>query len=222
MNNGNPATTVRFPALAQDDAGQDLSTPVVLLLRDLNVLGSPEDLKKADGVEAALNGPPQSVAIIEAGATALGKWWTAALGVGATLTSIVATAQGIWGQEHDIVRVAFVGGAAAVLTAIAIAIAIIVSSDVRGRAVGSVAQIQARAQVAQTFLALSRTAGVSLDGSADGSRVASTAPTNIQLDVISKGAAGTATAARTIPIHQLQVKVGSDWVAVRRAEVVPS
>src|SRR6202035_1466809 len=152
MNNGTQRITVQFPGEAFGDHSDDLSPPIVQLLQDLHVLASGTDLAQADGRQAAFKGPPQSVAIIEAGATALGKWWATTLGAGAGLTAIVATVQGIWGNEHDLVRVAFVGGAAVVLAALAVAIGLIVSGDVRGRAAGAVAEYQARAQVASTFM----------------------------------------------------------------------
>src|SRR5438094_78317 len=104
MSNGSSKNGVTFPGKAQDPTGNDLSKPVVQLLNDVNVLGTTEDLKAANGTGAAFAGPPESVAIIEAGATALGKWWATALGAGAGLTGIVAAIQGIWGNEHDPVR----------------------------------------------------------------------------------------------------------------------
>src|SRR2546423_11419321 len=107
MNEGSNPPIVRFPGSAQDPSGQDLSMPVVKMLEGLSILGTPDEMKNASGVTAAFGGPPQSVAIIESGATALGKWWTVALGAGATVTGIVAGAQAIWGGEHDLVRVAF-------------------------------------------------------------------------------------------------------------------
>src|SRR5205807_765660 len=79
MSNGNNPTTVRFPGNAQFAAGEDVSAPLVQLLRDLHILATETDMEKAGSATSAFTGPPQSVAIIEAGATALGKWWTAAL-----------------------------------------------------------------------------------------------------------------------------------------------
>jgi len=195
MNNS--PSGVLFPATVQDPKGDDLSQPVTQLLRDLSMLGTPTEIESANGVKAAFTGPPQSVAIIEAGATALGKWWTAALASGASLTAIIAAIQGIWGGEHDPVRVAFVAGAAVVVAALAIAIGIIVSSDVRGRAAGAAAQIQARANIATTFLALSRpTVHLSSDQAIPN-------VTDVRLD--SEG--------------RFQAKVGGAWIGLRQVDV---
>jgi hypothetical protein len=155
MNNENQRIPVRFPAEARQDDGTDLSPPIVQLLQDIHVLAPGKALQSADGAQAVFNGPPQSVAIIEAGATALGKWWATTLGAGAGLTGIVAAVKGIWGNEPEPVRVALVAGAAIVLSALSVAIAVIVNGDVRGRAAGSVAEYQARAQVATAFLGAS-------------------------------------------------------------------
>jgi hypothetical protein len=212
MSNGSTQNgRVRFPGSVQDPPGDDLSKPVAQLLNDLNVLGTPEELKQANGAGSVLGGPPQSVAIIEAGATALGKWWATALGAGAGLTGVVAAIQGIWGNEHDPVRVAFIAAAAVVLAALAISIGIIVSSDVRGRAIGAVAQYEVREQVASTFLSLSRPTAQCLAGQSTNAVAEVTA---VQLDPSGE------LQVKVGPGGQLQVKVGSDWVGTRRVEVV--
>lgn len=75
----NDPTDIRIPGKAvSDDA--DLRKPVRSLLEDLNLLGTEEEAKKAQGFKAAFAGPPQSVALIEAGATAAAKGWAAGLG----------------------------------------------------------------------------------------------------------------------------------------------
>src|SRR5438309_6536230 len=122
---------VRFPGNPQDAAAEDLSAPVTCFLHDTGLLGSSDELAKADGVSAAVFGPPQTVAIIQSGSTALAKWWSATLAGGAVLTAGVAGLKGIWSGEHDPVRIAILGGAAVVLAAIAVALGVIVSSDVK-------------------------------------------------------------------------------------------
>ncbi|GEM_PF-3059516 len=149
-------STVQFPAYPEKADGADLSGPVQTLLQQLSLLPKSDDADKPNGSLPPFTGPPQSVAIIEAGATALAKWWAAGLGTVITAASFTAAVQGIWGGQSDNVRIAMVGGAATLLAAMAIAIAIMVSSDVRGRATGTVALYQARAQVAVTFLSLSK------------------------------------------------------------------
>jgi len=74
--------TVQFPEQARDITGKDVLSPLKELQQGLGVLPVDTDMAKA-GAAATFTGPPDSVAIIEAGATALSKWWTVAIaGVG--------------------------------------------------------------------------------------------------------------------------------------------
>ncbi len=70
-------------------SGADIARPVRALLEDLQLLGTKEQSDNASGFVAAFKGPPQSVALIEAGATAATKWWATGLGA-----SIIA----VWGS----------------------------------------------------------------------------------------------------------------------------
>jgi len=126
------------------------------MLHALSLLGSDQELADSASAMSVLTGPAPSVAVIEAGATALTKVWSVALAAGVTGTAIVAVVKGVWGDEHDIVRVAIVSGAAIVLAAFGLAIAIIVSTDVRARATAAATVIEVRARVAKTFLTLMR------------------------------------------------------------------
>jgi len=143
---------VKIPsgAVAADD---DVSTPTVQLLRDLSLLPSAADLGKANGVGAAISGPPDSVAIIEAGATAASKWWAG--GIAAAATGWTATAikiwnnlddTGAWNQPFLLLSIGLV------LSSAAFAIGYLLASDVRGRAAAMVATIEARRDVAVTML----------------------------------------------------------------------
>jgi hypothetical protein len=78
MSNGSNSD-VRIPNKAVSD-GTDVRGPAEALLRGLYLLPRGDDLQKADGLGSVLHGPPQSVALIEAGATAAAKWWAAGLG----------------------------------------------------------------------------------------------------------------------------------------------
>jgi hypothetical protein len=103
-------------------------------------------------VNATFTGPPDSVAIIEAGATALSKWWSvviAGLGGAAAITS---AATKFWSGQTGGVRIALIIGTAGLLIAALIAISLMVAADVRGRAQGMVALYAARASVADQFL----------------------------------------------------------------------
>jgi hypothetical protein len=69
---------VRIPRKAVSD-DTDIREPARNLLEGLNLLGTREETEQAKGFTAAFTGPPQSVALIEAGATAAAKWWSAGL-----------------------------------------------------------------------------------------------------------------------------------------------
>lgn len=142
-------TDVQIPGKAVSDA-TDLRQPVRLLLEDLNLLGSVTETNKAEGFKAAFTGPPQSVAVIEAGATAAAKWWAAGLGasVVATWGSVVAW----WANQEIPIKVGALGGAAFVTAALVVAIGYLLASDVKGRAAASVATIEARALLAETMI----------------------------------------------------------------------
>lgn len=129
--------------------GGDLSVPTMSLLYDLNLLPSPNELTNAGNARATFGGPPQSVALIEAGATAVAKWWSTAGG------AVVAAAWGsvtlFWGH-HSAIHAEMLWAASIVTAALVLAIATLLATDVRGRAAASVATIQARADVAAALL----------------------------------------------------------------------
>jgi hypothetical protein len=114
---------------------------------------------------ALLGGTPQSVALLEAGGTALSKWW--ATGIGAAAAASGPAVAAFWGGEtpatHRMLIIALaVGFAAAVL-----AIGYIVGSDVRARSAAAVATINARAEVATTFARLAGDLGQAHSGAED-------------------------------------------------------
>ena len=138
---------VKIAGDAIDLDGGSLMPPTQALLRGLGLLPDDADLKKAGGFGAAFTGPPDSVAVLEAGATAASKWWATAIGVGAaTITARISTLwdklDGPWPQAFALLSVSFVLGAAA------LGIAYLLASDVRGRAAAMVATIEARRAVA--------------------------------------------------------------------------
>jgi hypothetical protein len=108
------APDVQIPSKAVSDEA-DVRQPVRALLEDLNLLGSTDEESAADGFQAVFAGPPQSIALIEAGATAASKWWAAGLGA-----SVIATWGSVvtwWGGQDTAIKVAVVGGAAIVTAA---------------------------------------------------------------------------------------------------------
>ena len=143
--------TVQFPEQARDATGKDVLSPLKELQQGLGVLPGDTDMAKS-GAAATFTGPPDSVAIIEAGATALSKWWTVAIaGLGGT-TVIISAVTKFWSGQDAGVRVGLVAGMAALLTAGVIAISIIVAADVKGRSNGMAALYAARASIATQFL----------------------------------------------------------------------
>lgn len=139
------ADDVVIPGKAVDDGQQDLKPPVRRQLEDLLLL--PKSGESGDGFITALTGPPQSVALIEAGATAATKWWSAGLSAVATVASGLLV--GFWNSEASVeVKMALIIGLAVLLAAVVVAIGMLLSADVRGRAAATVATVNARAQVA--------------------------------------------------------------------------
>ena len=138
---------VKIAGDAIDSTGQDISVPTQELLRDLSLLPRANDLKEAGEWKAALLGPPDSVSVIEAGATAASKWWATAIGVGgAAVSARIVT---IWGSlGGDWVKSSALLSVAVVVGATAIGISYLLASDVRGRAAAMVATIEARRDVA--------------------------------------------------------------------------
>lgn len=131
----------------------DISPATTGLLRDLSLLPEKADVEKAGGVVTALTGPPDSVAVIEAGATAASKGWAALLAAGAA--GWVAQAAVLWdriGEDNPTNQPVTILSIAIVLAAAALGIAYLLGSDVRGRAAAMVATIEARRDVAAAMI----------------------------------------------------------------------
>jgi hypothetical protein len=141
-----PKTTV---SVADDDV--DLGPPIAQLLVDMGMKGTKADEDKAGGFTSAFSGPPASVAIIEAGATAASKWWSAGVVAVGGSSVVVAWLSNVWSSQPDIHRQLVIGGAI-VLAVCLTAISIIVSSDLRARGQAAASQYRARADVAVAFL----------------------------------------------------------------------
>lgn len=136
---------VQIPAKAVSDK-DDVRQPVRDLLEDLNLLGTRQAETEANKVTAPFRTTPDSIAVIESGATAATKWWTA--GLGAIVIATWAKVAAWWGSQPVDLKQAVVFGAAIVTAAAALAISYLLSSDVRGRAAASVATFEARSRVA--------------------------------------------------------------------------
>jgi hypothetical protein len=139
---------VLWPDTDTSDSITDLAPPLRLLLINVGLSPTPADAKDS---ATAGNDVPQSVAIIEAGATQISKASANQVKALGGLTGIAGAVAAFWEKNHDI-RIIVVAAAAFVLAAALIAIAVIVSSDVRARANAAAAQYDARARVAEAYL----------------------------------------------------------------------
>lgn len=84
---------VALPGKAPDAESGDVLGPAVLVLKALNLLPSEEQ----GGIRQAFGGPPESVSVLEAGATAASKWWSVA--GAAALVPLWASVVGFWGNN---------------------------------------------------------------------------------------------------------------------------
>ena len=146
---------VRIPskAVAVDPPNDDITPPVQELLQALNLLPNAEQLKSANGLGAAFTGPPDSVAIIEAGATAASKWWAG--GIAAAAAGWVGQAAVLWeglGEDNSWNQPFTILSIGLVLSAAVVGIGYLLGSDVRGRAAAMVATVEARRDVATTMV----------------------------------------------------------------------
>jgi hypothetical protein len=148
------AEEVRIPSQAVAPDGADICPPVRALLEGIDLLGTSDESKAAASFESTFKGPPQSVALIEAGATAASKWWAA--GLGATVVGLWAAVGSWYEDQPERVQTVILGGTAFVTAALVLAIGYLIASDVRGRAAASIAVIQARANVATTMVDAAR------------------------------------------------------------------
>jgi len=141
---------VQIPAKGVAADATDVAAPSRAFLEDLSLLPTKEDLKSAGELQAVLGGPPQSVALIEAGLTAAAKWWSA--GLGATVVATWGAVLKWWGEQNDGIQATMIGGAFVVTAAAALAVGYLLASDVRGRAAATVATVDARARVATSMI----------------------------------------------------------------------
>ena len=146
-------TVVQWPdtIVSSDKTDTDLGPPLTQLLVDLGIKGTAADETLAGAPSTALKGTPVSVSIIESGATAASKGWAtliAALGGG---TAVWGAVTNFWKSESGI-QGNLVIGAAVVIAACALGVALIMYGDVRARGQGAAAQYTARAAIATAFL----------------------------------------------------------------------
>lgn len=176
--NGSTKSTVQVPTQARN-ASNDVLPDTRVLLRELQVLPSETELKSAGTMAAALGGPPQSVALIESGATALSKWWAA--GLGAAVLAAWPTIVAFWDDQPDPNRRVIVIGMSIATAAAVLAIGYIIGSDVRGRSAAAVATIEARARLADMMVRVADGAYRSPTDGSPGQVVALSPPLQVRL-----------------------------------------
>jgi hypothetical protein len=138
---------VLWPESVTGNSVKDLATPLVTLLIDVGVNPKPED--------AATNptrGTPASVAIIEAGATAFSRHASQALTALGGVSVLTAAFAAFWKGSVAGVQITLLAASGLVLAASVLAIALVVSADVRARGTGAAAQYNARARIADAYL----------------------------------------------------------------------
>lgn len=146
-------TVVEWPdtIVSSDKTDTDLGPPLTQLLVDLGIKGTTADETTAGNASTAVKGLPVSVSIIEAGATAASKGW-------ATLIAALGGGTAVWGAVTNFWKSSsgsqgnLVIGAAIVIAACALGVALIMYGDVRARGQGAAAQYSARAAIATAFL----------------------------------------------------------------------
>lgn len=146
---------VRWPADAIDATSTDLGGPLRSLLEDLNFLETQQD--QHDGVQA-LSTTPWSLQVITAGSLQISKVTATLVGGLGGATAVWAAIKGFWISQHDPDRLAYIGAAAVIVSVVAVALAIIVRSDVIARAQATAAEYDARARTAVAFLQTARPA----------------------------------------------------------------
>ncbi len=158
---------VQWPSKAWSPDGSDLAEPTRALLKSLDVLPDEEEVRLAN------NGvgwkTPPSLQVITAGAGSLSKWMSGALVTLGGSSVVLAAVSGFWDSSSDALRTSIALGLAVLLSAVAVAIATIVRSDIRARAVASAAQYEARGAITAAFLEACRES----DGKTGGVEVSS-------------------------------------------------
>jgi hypothetical protein len=148
--------TTAAPELEGPEAKRAVSLPEAIL-RKLNLL--PQAGVAQDGFRSAFSGPPESVALLEAGATAFAKWWSLGLGaiLGVVWTAVTKFYNGQSAHPETQRVLLWIAGIATV-TLVAM-IALILITDLRGRVAVQLATINARVEVARTVLETRTTTG---------------------------------------------------------------
>jgi hypothetical protein len=133
--------TSTIPGNAVDKTATDLIGPTQELLKSLNLL-------------ADVSASPDSagVAVLESNAAAISKGWAAAVAGLGGLSTVVGAIAAFWSDQSNEVRLALISGIAFMIPITALAIAWIITSDLKSRAQGQIAIYQSRREIAMSML----------------------------------------------------------------------
>jgi len=129
---------------------EEFASPLVKFLRRLHLLSKETD-------KVTLRGTPASLQVLTSGALSLTKLWTLAAAAGGA--TAFGTAWAAFVGAHDSVKIAAIASAGFLLSALAVAIAIIVKADVSNRAAATTARVNARALLATEYLRITGPGG---------------------------------------------------------------
>lgn len=142
---------VQWPGLAVSHDEQDLLNPVAALLKGLAVLDEKPNETDATSTKA-FEPTPYSMQVISAGALALSSTFSRFVAWLGGLGGIAAGAAGFFADLDAAPQAAALAGAAVLLSAAFISIALIVRADVTARSVAQAAEYAARGTIAAEFL----------------------------------------------------------------------
>lgn len=155
---GDECGRVKFPMKAVDK-GEDLLAPTRAFLVGLNLTEVEKDKPDGKGTDGFEERPftgatktPYSFQVIYAGTLQFSRSAAKIVAYFGGATVIVGALGAAWNSSDTPLQIAFVGGTALVIAALAIALAVIVRSDVQARATAQAAEYHARGDVAVAFL----------------------------------------------------------------------
>ena len=147
-----------WPTPAIDLSGEGVPVQLDTLLQSLEFVATDEDRKTATAPDQAWNAEtPPSMQVIKAGTMNLTKksiaWVAGFGGIPGALAALAAIIVPFTGRVGEPVTVTLLGSAALIISAGAIALALLVKGDLEARGVATAARHEGRAEVTAAFLA---------------------------------------------------------------------
>jgi fructose-1-phosphate kinase PfkB-like protein len=136
---------IQLPAAAVNSAGPDLGQPTTAFLMKLNLLENPAD-------KVTLFKTPLSLQVITAGSTTMSKTIATIIASLGGSAAIWAAIKGFWIAQPENQRLAYIGAATIIVSAVIIGLAVLVRADLQARATTMSAEYMARAQTATAFV----------------------------------------------------------------------